>query len=223
MKTNDTLKVAEVFFSIQGESTYAGKPCVFIRLSGCNLRCVYCDTTYAYEEGRMMAMKEIIRKAASFDCRTVEITGGEPLLQEPTPDLLKTLCDQNYEVLLETNGSRSLKNVDTRVVRIMDIKTPGSGMETCNDWNNLEWLTPQDEIKFVITDWNDYEWVKQIINRYPLIKKIQAVLLSPAHGKIEPLRLAERIISDRLHAIVPNLRFQLQLHKYIWPANTRGK
>lgn len=171
----------------------------------------------------MMAMKEIIRKAASFDCRTVEITGGEPLLQEPIPDLLKTLCDQNYEVLLETNGSRSLKNVDTRVIKIMDIKTPGSGMDAANDWENLQWLTPRDEIKFVITDWKDYEWVKQIINRYPLIKKIQAVLLSPAHGKIEPLRLAERIISDRLHAIVPNLRFQLQLHKYIWPSDTRGK
>lgn len=203
------MKVCEIFASIQGESTYAGLPCVFVRLAGCNLRCIYCDTTYAYYEGREMSEDEILKAVSSYGIKLIEITGGEPLLQRDVLLLMERILDNGFTVLLETNGSISIKDVDKRAVIIMDIKTPKSGMFERMDLLNLKYLKPQDEIKFVITDREDYEWVRDFIRDYGLLDKCKT-LLSPAYGILPPASLSEWIIEDKL-----SVRLNLQLHKYI--------
>lgn len=211
------LKVNEIFYSIQGESTHAGLPCVFVRLTYCNLRCVYCDTEYAFYEGKDMEIEEIIRGVGKFDCKLVEITGGEPLMQEEVHTLMKSLCDMGYELMIETGGSLPIQNIDIRVKVIMDIKTPFSKMEKKNRYENFEHLKTTDEVKFVIGSREDYDWSKKIIEKYELTKKVKQVLISPVFDQIENIQLAEWILEDRL-----NVRFQLQMHKYIWHPETRG-
>lgn len=204
------MKVCEIFTSIQGESSYACMPCTFIRMTGCNLRCSYCDTTYAYYDGRELSEEYIIGEARRADINIVEITGGEPLLQKEVFHLIKKLLDENYKVLIETNGSMNIKDVDKRAVVILDIKTPGSGMSEKMDLSNLENIKSTDEIKFVVTNRTDYEWSKDIIHKYNLINKCH-LLLSPAYGILPPEDLARWMIKDRVKA-----RLNLQLHKYIF-------
>lgn len=213
-----SLKVNEIFFSIQGESTYAGEPCVFVRLTGCNLRCSYCDTTYAYKEGSFMNIGEIVEKVKSFEYRLVEITGGEPLLQDETPQLITNLLDSRYTVLLETNGSKDISIIDRRCIKILDIKCPSSGEDNNNDLENLHRLNPGDEVKFVIADRADYDFAMDIISGiFEKQKGGTRILFSPCFGKIEPQELAEWILKDKL-----SVRLNLQLHKYIWPPDMRG-
>ncbi len=214
--TNDTLTINEIFYSIQGESTHAGLPCVFIRLTYCNLRCNYCDTAYAFNEGTQMKISDIIDKVKSYGCKLVEVTGGEPLLQENVHPLMEILCDEGYEVLLETSGSIDISSVDVRVKRIVDFKCPGSGMEKKNIWENVHYLKKDDEVKFVVGDKTDYEWTKRKIDEFGLLDKC-IVLMSPVYGAIDPKILAGWILEDNL-----NVRFQLQLQKYIWSPETRG-
>ncbi len=202
--------VNEIFFSIQGESGYAGHPCVFVRLAYCNLRCTYCDTQYAYTEGTEMGVEEVVEKIKIHGCKLVEITGGEPLLQVGVYPLMKHLCDDDFCVLLETGGSVDISNVDPRVKRIIDIKCPSSGMSGKNFWENLYYLKSGDELKFVIGDEDDYNWAKSIIKKHHLDEKIP-VIMSCVFGKLEARVLAEWILKDKL-----NVRFQLQMHKYIW-------
>ena len=212
------IKINEIFYSIQGESLFAGLPCTFVRLSGCNLRCVYCDTRYAYEEGALMSIKEIMGHVSSYHCRLVEITGGEPLCQDLTPDLISTLIEDGYTVLLETNGSMDIRPVDPRCIKIVDIKCPGSGESENNNLNNLNHLAGHDQLKFVITDKNDYVFAKNIfMTTWPDSCPVP-VLFSPAHNILEPALLAEWILEDKL-----NVRIHLQLHKIIWPGAERGK
>ncbi len=210
------LKVNEIFYSIQGESTYAGERCIFVRLTGCNLRCVYCDTEYAFYDGEVFSVESIIKKVKSFNCNLVEITGGEPLMQKDVHQLMTKLCDDNFTVLLETSGSLSIKNVDKRVTNILDFKTPSSKMEMKNDFENVNYLKPIDEVKFVIGSRADYNWSKEIIEKYKLNKKAK-VLFSSVFGKIEHAKLIEWILKDNL-----NVRYQLQIHKYIWKHNKIG-
>lgn len=210
------MKVCEIFASIQGESTYAGLPCVFVRMAGCNLRCVYCDTTYAYDEGREMSEAEIIDRVKSYGINLVEITGGEPLLQEGVMPLMERLLDNGFTVLLETNGSENIQDVDKRAVIIMDIKTPKSGMFERMDLMNLRYIKPNDEIKFVIMDREDYEWVRDLIKDYGLANKCK-ILLSSAYGVLLPDILSKWIIEDRLP-----VRLNLQMHKYIYGPDKRG-
>lgn len=212
------LKVNEIFYSIQGESTRAGEPCVFIRLSGCNLRCSYCDTNYAYEEGFLMDLAEIVTKVKGFNCSLVEVTGGEPLLQGEAPDLITKLIGQGYKLLLETNGSKDISTVDKRCVKIMDIKCPSSGMEQKNNLENLHRLNQGDEVKFIIAGRVDYEYAVDIVSRIPEEEKRGVhILFSPCFGRIEARELSEWILKDKL-----NVRLNLQLHKYIWPPDMRG-
>ena len=212
------LKINEIFFSIQGESSYAGRPCAFVRLTGCNLRCIYCDTQYAYEEGTWLEIPEIVRHVSLFNCRLVEITGGEPLLQEQTPELIRTLLNQAFTVLLETNGSRDIGAVDERCIRILDIKCPSSGESEKNRLENLDVLTPNDELKFVIGGREDYEYAKFILSTFlPGRSHLKPPLLSPVSGKIDTQTLAQWILQDRL-----DVRLQLQLHKLIWNPERRG-
>jgi len=211
------LKINEIFHSIQGESTKAGLPCVFVRLTYCNIRCVYCDTEYAFYEGVDRSIDDIVDEVKSFNCRLVEITGGEPLVQENVHILIKELCDLGYEVLIETGGSLPIENIDKRVKIIMDLKTPYSRMEKKNRYENIQHLKSTDEVKFVIGSREDYEWVKDIILTYDLLNKVEQVLLSPVFDKVENIQLAEWILQDKL-----NVRFQLQMHKYIWHPETRG-
>ncbi|CAG0974842.1 partial 7-carboxy-7-deazaguanine synthase, partial [Anaerolineae bacterium] len=193
------LKVNEIFYSIQGESTHAGLPCVFVRLTYCNLRCVYCDTEYAFYEGKDMEIEEIISEVGKFDCKLVEITGGEPLMQEEVHTLMKSLCDMGYELMIETGGSLPIQNIDKRVKVIMDIKTPFSKMEKKNRYENFEHLKTTDEVKFVIGSREDYDWSKKIIEKYELTKKVKQVLFSPVFDQIENIQLAEWILEDRLN------------------------
>jgi 7-carboxy-7-deazaguanine synthase len=212
------LKVNEIFFSIQGESSYAGRPCAFVRLTGCNLRCIYCDTQYAYEEGTWLEIPEIVRRVSLFNCRLVEITGGEPLIQEQTPELIGTLLDQAFTVLLETNGSQDIGVIDERCIRILDIKCPSSGESERNRLENLDVLTPNDELKFVIGSRPDYEYAKFILSTFlPDRNHLKPPLLSPVSGKIDTQTLAQWILQDRL-----DVRLQLQLHKLIWDPERRG-
>ena len=212
------LKVNEVFYSIQGESTYAGRACVFVRLAGCNLRCIYCDTVYAYEEGEELEIADILDRVASYQCPLVEVTGGEPLIQEETPSLIRRLLEEGYEVLLETNGTQDISRVDVRCVRIVDIKCPSSGEMEMNDLENLSRLTDHDEIKFVIGGRDDYEYAKKILDLMDLNpSRMKKVLFSPVFGTVEPSLLGEWILKDHLH-----VRLQLQLHKYIWDPERRG-
>ena len=210
------LTVNEIFFSLQGESSHAGMPCLFVRLSHCNLRCTWCDTSYAFDAGREMSIEEIIEELHAHSCRLVEVTGGEPLAQEPCFALLTRLCDDGYEVLLETSGSIDISRVDSRVQRIIDLKCPASGMMDHNLWSNLDLIRPGDEIKFVIADRNDYQWARQIIEQYALLPRCP-VLMSPVFDQLANVELAEWILADGLA-----VRYQLQLHKYIWDPSTRG-
>ncbi len=217
-----TLMINEIFYSLQGESTHAGKPCVFVRLTYCNLRCVYCDTAYAFYEGRPISLSALLEQVQQYHCRTVEITGGEPLLQPGVFPLMRQLCDQGYEVLLETSGSRSLKRVDQRVIKIVDFKCPSSQMAHKNLTENVNYLLPHDEVKFVLGNRKDYEWTKDFIRTHHLSQKVHAILLSPVFEWLEPATIASWILEDRLQAEFPNIRFQIQLHKYIWDPNRRG-
>jgi 7-carboxy-7-deazaguanine synthase len=210
------MKVCEIFPGIQGESTYAGIPCTFIRLTGCNLRCSYCDTVYAYEEGSELTEDEIMDKIQAAGLKTVEVTGGEPLLQEGVNSLVKRLLDEEYRVLIETNGSQDIRGIDERAVIILDVKTPGSGMSESAMLSNLPLLKPEDEVKFVITGRDDYEWAKNFIREHSLAGRC-TILCSPAFGMLDPQQLAKWILEDRLE-----VRLNIQLHKYIYGPETRG-
>ncbi len=213
-----TLRVNEIFYSIQGESTYAGRPCVFVRLTGCNLRCSYCDTQYAYDEGGILEINHIFEQIAPIGCRLVEITGGEPLIQEKTPVLIQSLLEDGYEVLLETNGSLDISRVDDRCVKIVDIKCPSSGMSEQMDMENLNRLSTNDEIKFVMGTREDYEYAREIIRHMKShFLKINAVNFSPVFGQLAPETLAEWILADHLPC-----RLHLQIQKYIWGPDARG-
>jgi len=211
------LTVNEIFHSIQGESTHAGRRCVFVRLTACDLRCSWCDTPYAFHEGRKMSLDEILAEIDRHDCDTVELTGGEPLLQKNVYPLIDRLLAQGKLVLIETGGHISLEHVPAAVRTIMDIKCPGSGEAGTTDWTNLERLDDNDEAKFVIRDREDYEYARDVLNRYPLAGKVAAVLFSPVHGVLDPKTLSEWVLADRLP-----VRVQLQVHKYIWSPETRG-
>ncbi|MGH8012556.1 MAG: radical SAM protein [Candidatus Binataceae bacterium] len=211
------VRVNEIFYSVQGESTWCGRPCVFVRLTGCNLRCRWCDTAYAFYEGRQMPVSSVIAAVADYGCELVEITGGEPLLQKGVHALISALLEIGYTVMLETSGERDISGVDPRVIRIVDIKCPGSGESARNRWSNLAHLGVHDEVKFVLTDRRDYEWARAVIERERLPSRVNAVLMSPAFGELEAVALAHWILQDRLP-----VRMQLQMHKYIWPPNTRG-
>jgi 7-carboxy-7-deazaguanine synthase len=209
------LRVTEIFHSIQGESSHAGRPCVFVRLTGCNLRCRWCDSEYTFAGGEKMSLDAIMDQVRGYGCNLVEVTGGEPLAQAESLDLIRRLCDERFEVLIETSGSIDIEPVDRRAKIILDIKCPGSGESARNRWSNLDHLKSVDEIKFVIADRADYEWSKKIIDE----RKLQrwTILMSPVWGEMEMKSLAEWMLADRLPA-----RFQTQLHKHIWGAEARG-
>jgi 7-carboxy-7-deazaguanine synthase len=213
---NTILKVNEIFKSIQGESTYAGLPCVFIRLTGCNLRCTYCDTVYSYDEGQNWNIPDLIAKIHEYKSKLVEITGGEPLLQPGTSKFIKQLLREGFSVLIETNGSFDIRAIHKKATVIMDIKCPGSGMSKKNLWANVDHLKHSDEVKFVVSDKKDYSWAKSKIKEFNLSQRCK-VIFSAVYGKLEPRKLAEWILSDNLQA-----RFQLQTHKYIWGPDRRG-
>ena len=211
------LQINEIFYSVQGESTHAGRACVFVRLTGCNLRCKWCDTEYAFYEGRRMALEEILDAVRAYQCDLVEITGGEPLLQEGVYPLMDAMLARGMTVMLETSGASDVSRVDPRVIEIMDLKCPLSGESSRNLWSNLKHLTLSDEVKFVIAGREDYEWTRGVIAEHMLAARVGAILLSPAFGLIEPRMLTEWMLEDRLPA-----RIQLQMHKHIWPPDTRG-
>lgn len=204
------LRVTEIFYSLQGETSRMGLPTVFVRLTGCPLRCGYCDTSYAFSGGKRMDIDEILREVASFSPHYVTLTGGEPLAQAGSLALLTALCDQGYAVSLETSGALDISHVDARVSRILDIKTPGSGEVERNDWNNLNHLTGQDEIKFVLCNRDDYDWAVEKLRALKL-NSICEILFSPAFGLLDPTELSTWILQDRLP-----VRLQLQLHKLLW-------
>jgi 7-carboxy-7-deazaguanine synthase len=210
------LTVNEIFYSIQGESTHAGKPCVFVRLTACDLRCLWCDTGYAFYEGHKRSIEDVIGEVDAIGCGLVEITGGEPLLQDDVFPLMEKLLEKGYSVLLETGGHRSVERVPRAVAKIVDVKCPASGEAEKNYWPNLEMLGPRDEVKFVIQDRSDYVYARGVIERYNLPSRC-AVLLSPVHGVLEPGSLSEWMMTDHLQA-----RLQLQLHKLVWPDRSRG-
>jgi 7-carboxy-7-deazaguanine synthase len=212
-----SLKVNEIFYSIQGESTYSGRPCTFVRLTGCNLRCSYCDTQYAYEKGEKMEISQIMRRVADYKCPLVEITGGEPLLQSKTPLLISNLVEYGYTVLMETNGSFDISRVDERCIKIVDIKCPSSNESEKNDLKNLKRLHPKDQIKFVIGTRKDYLYARNIITLHCPDFLGDHILFSPASGIISPADLAGWILEDNL-----NVRLHVQLHKMIWPDKNRG-
>jgi 7-carboxy-7-deazaguanine synthase len=211
------LTINEIFHSIQGESTHVGRPCVFVRLTACDLRCSWCDTPYAFHEGRKMSVDEVVGDVDAFGCSVVEITGGEPLLQADVYPLMQRLLDRGHTVLLETGGHRSIAKVPAEVIRIVDVKCPGSGEADKNDWSNLDLLTEHDEVKFVVKDRLDYEFAREVIARHALANRCAAMLLSPVHGVLPPKDLAAWILADRLP-----VRLQLQAHKYIWSPDARG-
>jgi 7-carboxy-7-deazaguanine synthase len=212
-----TLTINEIYQSIQGESTWAGERCVFVRLTFCNLRCNYCDTDYAFYEGKKQTLSQIVNAVEAFRCSLVEITGGEPLLQKDVLPLMSILCDARHTVLVETSGAHDISKVDPRVHRIMDLKTPGSGEVGKNLWSNIEHLTARDEVKFVMGSRGDYEWSRDKVEQYGLPSRCHAVLFSPIFGRIDPRQIVEWILADEL-----NVRFQLQMHKFIWSPAQRG-
>ena len=216
-KREKTLRINEIYYSIQGESTWVGRPCVFVRLTFCNLRCNYCDTEYAFYEGKDRTLSEILGAVAKSRCRLVEITGGEPLLQKNLLPLMSMLCDSGYTVLLETSGAHDISKVDPRVHRIMDLKTPGSGEADKNLWSNIANLTLRDEVKFVIGSREDYEWSRNKVQQYDLPSSCHAVLFSPIFGRIDPRQIVEWLLADKL-----DVRFQLQMHKFIWSPTQRS-
>lgn len=205
-----TLRVTEIFFSLQGETSRVGLPTVFVRLTGCPLRCGYCDTAYAFHGGESLTLTTILERVAAYGARHVTLTGGEPLAQKHALLLLRQLADAGYSVSLETSGALDVSGVDVRISKILDLKTPGSGESARNLWSNLAYLTPQDEIKFVLCDEEDYAWAREQLQARGLAA-VCPVLFSPVHGQLEPRRLAEWILRDRLP-----VRLQLQLHKLLW-------
>jgi 7-carboxy-7-deazaguanine synthase len=211
------LTINEIYFSVQGESTWAGLPCVFVRLTFCDLRCTYCDTEYAFYEGKKQSLGEIVGAVLQYDCSLVEITGGEPLLQKNVLPLMVMLADADCSVLLETSGAHDIAPVDPRVHRIMDLKTPGSGEVERNLFSNIEHLTPRDEVKFVIGSREDYEWSRARLREHRLADRCRAVLFSPIFGRIDAREIVEWILADKLP-----VRFQLQMHKFIWTPALRG-
>jgi 7-carboxy-7-deazaguanine synthase len=211
------LTVNEIFHSIQGESTYMGEPCVFVRLTACDLRCSWCDTPYAFYEGRKRDLEDVMTEVESFECPLVEITGGEPLLQEDVYPLMERLLGAGHTVLLETGGHLDIGKVPSGVVKIVDIKCPGSGEADRQDWGNIGRLLPHDQVKFVIQDETDYQYAREVLCRHQLDTRCSAVLLSPVHGVLDPKILSAWVLRDRLPA-----RVQLQVHKYIWGPHVRG-
>ncbi|MBI4853066.1 MAG: radical SAM protein [Acidobacteria bacterium] len=209
------MRITEIYQSIQGESSYAGLPCIFIRTTGCDLRCKWCDSEFAFYGGETLSIAQIIEQVKKFPANLVELTGGEPLLQKDIPKLALELLELGYQVLIETGGHRDISVLDKRVIKIMDLKCPASEECDKNLWSNLEFLTFQDEIKFVIADRKDYEWAKEVIEKYSL--KTFKLLFSCVYGSLEPKLLVEWILSDALP-----VRFQLQMHKFIWPPQERG-
>ena len=210
------LKVNEIYYSIQGESSRAGLPCVFVRLTYCNLRCSYCDTEYAFHDGKEMPADLIIEEVKKFHCPLIEITGGEPLFQTESVELMKRLCDEGFDVMLETGGSLTVKEVDKRVMIILDLKCPSSKMMKKNLYENLDYIKTSDEIKFVIGSREDYEWAKETIGKYNLTGKC-GILLSTVFGALDPAKMVGWMLEDKLRA-----RFQLQMHKFIWEPDTKG-
>jgi 7-carboxy-7-deazaguanine synthase len=210
------MRVTEIFHSIQGESTFAGLPCVFVRVTGCPLRCTWCDTTYAFYDGQEMSLDQIVERVEKLGCRLVEVTGGEPLHHPDAFDLVVRLLDEGYTVLVETSGAIDIGPLDPRAVVIMDLKCPGSGMADRNVWSNLDRLKPRDQVKFVVKDREDYLWTREVIERTKLHER-HVVLVSPVLGELDPKALADWILADRLP-----IRLQLQLHKFIWDPAARG-
>jgi 7-carboxy-7-deazaguanine synthase len=211
------LTINEIFYSIQGESTYSGRPCVFVRLTACDLRCAWCDTPYSFTEGRKMPLDAVLAEINRHPCDLVEVTGGEPLLQPGVYPLMEALLARGKTVLLETGGHLPLDRVPAPVVKIVDVKCPGSGESRRNHWANLELVGSQDEVKFVIADRADYEFARDVLRSWNLAARVHAVLFSPVHGALAPLPLAQWILADALP-----VRLQLQVHKYIWGAEVRG-
>jgi 7-carboxy-7-deazaguanine synthase len=210
------MRITEIFHSIQGESSYAGQPCVFVRLTGCPLRCTWCDTDYAFYGGHECSIDEVLAKVQTYGCRLVEVTGGEPLVQPESLPLMTRLCDAGYTVLLETSGAVDIAPVDPRTHVILDVKCPGSGMTDWMHWPNLSQLAGKDEAKFVMADRADYDWAREILTQYDLASRCP-VLFSPVFGTLDARQLAEWTLADRLP-----VRFQLQMHKYIWAPDMRG-
>lgn len=211
------LTVNEIFYSIQGESTHSGRPCVFVRLTACDLRCTWCDTPYSFTEGRKMGLDEVLAEVGRHGCPLVEVTGGEPLLQPDVYPLMDALLAGGRTVLLETGGHVSIERVPAAVVKVVDVKCPASGESHRNHWRNLDLLAPHDEVKFVVQDRGDYEFAREIVRRHLLDRKCAAVLFSPVHGRLDLRALAEWVLADELP-----VRIQVQLHKYIWGADVRG-
>ncbi len=211
------LTINEIFHSIQGESTQTGRPCVFVRLTACNLRCSWCDTPYAFTEGKRMSLDEVMAEVDAYGCDLVEITGGEPLLQQDVYPLMERLIANGRTVMVETGGHMSIERVPAPVIRVVDVKCPGSGEAHRNHWANLQHLLPHDEIKFVIKDRADYEYAREVVTRHRLAGRVSAVLFSPVHGVLDAKELAAWILADRL-----DVRLQLQAHKFIWGADVRG-
>jgi len=217
MADPDQIRIHEIYESIQGESTFAGLPCTFVRLSRCNLRCRWCDTPQAFEGGTQLPRADVLKQALSFGTPLVELTGGEPLLQPGAIPLLQELCDSGRTVLLETSGERDISEVDPRVHRIMDLKAPGSDESHRNRWENIEHLTARDEVKIVLSDRADYDWAKRVIEEHALTDRVNAVLLSCVWGELDPKDLVRWVLEDRLP-----VRVQIQMHKVIWDADTEG-
>lgn len=211
------LTINEIFHSIQGESTHTGRPCVFVRLTACDLRCSWCDTPYAFTEGHKMSVDEVLAKVEEYGCPLVEITGGEPLLQRDVYPLMERLIDTGRTVMVETGGHLSIADVPAPVVKIVDVKCPGSSESHRVHWENLDLVGAHDEVKFVIKDRADYEFARGVIQRHDLVGRVAAVLFSPVHGVLDAKLLAGWILEDRLE-----VRFQLQAHKFIWGADVRG-
>ncbi len=212
-----TLTVTEIYKSVQGESTWAGLPCIFVRLTGCPLRCVWCDTEYAFHGGAKMTVGEIVDRCLELACPLVEITGGEPLLQKACATLAQCLLDRGMTVLCETSGALPIDRLPADAIRIMDLKCPDSGECDKNDWSNLDRLSPRDEVKFVIAGRKDYEWSREVVRDHNLPSRCHAVLFSPVLGSVDPQELVEWILEDGL-----DVRFQLQMHKFIWPPDRKG-
>ena len=217
MAKQDSLVVHEIYASIQGESTFAGLPCAFVRTTGCNLRCAWCDTPQAFYGGTRMRRADVLARALSFGTPLVEITGGEPLLQPATFALLRELCDAGKTVLVETSGEADVAAVDPRVHKIMDLKCPGSGEHARNRWSNLDHLTPRDEIKFVLADRIDYEWMRDVVRDRALVERTASLLASTVFGRLSPRELVSWVLADGLP-----VRVQLQMHKVIWSPDARG-
>jgi 7-carboxy-7-deazaguanine synthase len=228
MSDEQRLRINEIFYSVQGEGTRTGVRCAFVRLTGCHLRCAHCDTQYAFDEGDWMTLDEVLERLRAYECPTVEVTGGEPLLQPGVYPLLRRLLDEFATVLLETSGTLSIAEVDPRVVRIVDLKCPSSGYVGQNEWGNLELLTPTDEVKFVVATRADYEWARDVVGRYDLPSRCPVFLTpmtgrpgvdlsTPPTGGLEAATLAAWLLEDRLE-----VRLGLQLHKIVWPGVTRG-